>query len=142
MIRALAVLVLALPAPSSAQEARAGGIATLACREVIGEGSAPYLAQVGDWTLGYLAGRLDAGQVPSEDTALSTDAGIDAVTDIAVRCRQDPGVAVIDAVRDYARGIFDEEPQGGPVSPLAMGDTDEDIVGAAPRPEPRPERTE
>lgn len=136
MLRPLALLALALPVAAPAQDAAVGGIGTLACREVIGAENAPYLAQVGDWALGYLAGRLDAGQVAAAGTALSTDAAIDAVTGISVRCRLQPDMAVIDAVRDYAGGIFDEDPRAGAVSPVAMGDSDDDLPVIRPVPRP------
>ncbi len=141
MIRTLALLALVVPAAAPAQEAPVGGIGALACREVVGAENAPYLAQVGDWALGYLSGRLDAGQRPAAGTALSTGSAIDAVTGIAVRCARRPDMAVIDAVRDYAAGIFDEPPQGRAIAPLAMGDADEEggrIAAAVPRPRPRP----
>ncbi len=144
MPRALALLILlALPLSAQGQDAVVGGIGLLACREVVGPENIPYLAQVGDWALGYLAGRLDAGQVPVAGATLSPGLAADVVTGVALRCRQNPDMAVIDAVRAFAGEIFAEPPRAGAVAAAAAPDADPaDPLADAPRPAPRPDRAE
>ncbi|QFU09240.1 hypothetical protein PARPLA_02430 [Rhodobacteraceae bacterium THAF1] len=101
-----------------------GGVGRLACSQVTGAGNLPYLSQAADWALGYMAGRLDAGQVLQDDAALSPADPIDLVTGIATRCTETPDAPVIDAVRDIAAKVFGDAADAGPV------------VADAPPPEP------
>lgn len=145
MPRLLPVLALCLPALAHAQDPPVGGIGLLACREVIGPENAPYLAQVGDWALGYMAGRLDAGQSPAGAAAPSPGRATDVVTGVALRCRQDPDMPVIEAVRSLADRIYGEAARAGAVDPAGAGpEPDEpeasDPAASVPRPEPRPDR--
>lgn len=92
-----------------------GGVGRLACSQVTGAGNLPYLSQAADWALGYMAGRLDAGQVLQDDAALSPADPIDLVTGIATRCTETPDAPVIDAVRDIAAKVFGDAADAGPV---------------------------
>ena len=99
-LRSLSALVLLSTGPAFAQDAEdaVGGVGRLACSEVSGPGNAAYLGQVADWALGYMAGRIDAGQTPSDDATLSPSDSIDVITGIASRCNATPSAPVIDAV--------------------------------------------
>ncbi len=128
--------------PAAAQERPPiGGVGLLSCADVTGAAQAPYLAQVGDWALGYMAGRIDAGQSPVAGAALSPARAGDVVTAIAIRCRQAPDMIVAEAVRSVAQKIFAAPAQGGPLATEADPDgADEGLtLEHAPRPRPRPE---
>ena len=152
---ALIFSLMALPAfgqeadsPQSGAEAEppVGGVGRLACRAVIGPENAAYLGQVGDWALGYMAGRLDAGDELEEDATLSPDDTLDVITGIAVRCRETPDQPVIEAVRSFAERVFGAEAQAGPITadaPPPAPDVPEPESSAEPPeqsivPEPRP----
>ena len=110
-------------------EAGIGGIALELCENVVGAQNAPVLAQAGDWGLGYMAGRIDAGEMLVEGTPLSASNSIDIVTSVALHCRDNPEDSVLDALRLYAETVFG-------TSPVTRS-----IEGAppnAPRPMPRP----
>ncbi|SPJ24298.1 hypothetical protein [Palleronia abyssalis] len=116
MRRALLFASLAALPAYAQDEPPVGGIGRLACSEITGAANAPYLAQASDWALGYMAGRIDAGQSPAEGETLSPDDSVDVIAGIAIRCRETPDAPVIDAVRAYADRIFDETAEGGPVT--------------------------
>lgn len=136
-------------APLIAQEAddtRVGGVGRMACAQVMGPENAPYLGQVGDWALGYMAGRIDAGQAPVEGATLSSADSVDVVAGIALRCREDADMPVIDAVRSFAEEVFGETAEGGPVTadpPPPRPDVPLEVSGAVidevPRPRARPQ---
>ena len=142
--------------PAMAQEGddtRLGGVGRMVCAQLAGARNAPYLGQVGDWALGYMAGRVDAGQTPVDGATLSTADPADVVAGVALRCRQDPDMAVIDAVRSYATEVFGEPARGGPVAadplppaaappdipaPDLPADLSGEAIDHAPRPRARP----
>lgn len=123
-----------------------GGVGRLACSAIVGPENAAYLGQVGDWALGYMAGRLDAGDELAEGETLSPDDTVDVVAGVAVRCRESPDQPVIEAVRDFAERVFGTEAQAGPIvadAPPPPPDAPENAASAEPpresvAPEPRP----
>ncbi|TDL79720.1 hypothetical protein E2L08_08940 [Palleronia sediminis] len=144
----LAALVVA--APAIAQETLpddvpVSGIGREACATIIGVDNLPLLAQAGDWALGYLAGRVDAGQSPSEGATLSPVDPVDVVTGLSARCRQAPEGPVIDAVRGYAEEVFMQAAQGGEVVAAPVPETPEILreieAGGDAAPQAAPETT-
>ena len=93
-----------------------GGVGRFACAQITGVDNFVYLGQAADWALGYMAGRLDAGQTIAADATISPADSIDLVTGIATRCAETPEAAVIDAVRDIALKIYGEDAAGGEVA--------------------------
>ncbi|WP_375262938.1 hypothetical protein [Palleronia sp.] len=153
---ALILSLVALPAfgqdagtPDAEAEPPVGGVGRLACAAIIGPENAPYLGQAGDWALGYMAGRLDAGDELGEGSTLSPDDSLDVVAGIAVRCHENPDQPVIEAVRGFAQRVFGTEAQAGPVAPDAPPpppDMPDSAASAEPpresiAPEPRPDTT-
>lgn len=151
---ALIFSLVALPAfaqdngpPDSEAEPPVGGVGRLACGAIVGAENAAYLGQAGDWAMGYMAGRIDAGEEVLEDATLSPDDAVDVVSGIAVRCRENPDQPVIQAVRTFAERVFGAEAQAGPVTadaPPPAPDMPEsaasdDSARRTVPPEPRPE---
>ncbi|MBJ3762803.1 hypothetical protein ILP92_08600 [Maribius pontilimi] len=93
-----------------AAKAGIGGIGLSACSDVTGAENAPLLAQAGDWLLGYMAGRIDAGEMLVEDEPLSAASSIDIVTSIATFCAENPDATVLAAARRYGGRVFGTEP--------------------------------
>lgn len=118
-----------------AAEAGIGGIGLRPCADVIGAANAPILAQAGDWMLGYMAGRIDAGETLVEGEPLSAASSIDIVTSIAAFCAGNADATVLAAARRYGQRVFGTEPvrRAFETAPTVTG-----------RPAPRPEglRTE
>lgn len=133
-------------APDTEAEPPVGGVGRLACSAIVGPENAAYLGQVGDWALGYMAGRLDAGDELAEGETLSPDDTVDVVAGVAVRCRENPDQPVIEAVRGFAERVFGTEAQAGPIvadAPPPPPDAPESAAEAEPpresiAPEPRP----
>lgn len=151
---ALIFSLVALPAfaqdngvPDTEAEPPVGGVGRLACAAIVGPENAAYLGQAGDWALGYMAGRIDAGEEVTGGATLSPDDTVDVVSGIAVRCRENPDQPVIEAVRAFAERVFGAEAQAGPVTadaPPPPADPPEGAASAEPprqsvAPEPRPE---
>lgn len=141
-----------------------GGIGLASCASVTGAENAPRLAEAADWALGYMAGRLDAGQKAGEEAALVTDQGADLATAILLHCAKETDSSVLAAMRAYASRAFGAEalgptppmlpdpPRSAPPQPDAADLTaapDAEEGGDAPpprnaapatRPRPRPDR--
>ena len=117
LIHGLFLAALALPGAGAAQEddTPLGGVGRLACSQVLGVENVIQLGEVADWALGYMAGRLDAGQTVVDGAEISPADGVDVITGIAQRCRETPDAAVVTAVRDVAQVIYGEAAQGGKV---------------------------
>jgi|GEM_PF-5633173 len=116
-----------------AEEAGIGGLGLAPCRDVTGPENAPLLAQAGDWMLGYMAGRIDAGETLVEGEPLSAASSIDIVTSIATFCVQNPDATVLGAARRYGQRVFGTEP---------VDRQFEDAPSEVPRPAARPESIE
>jgi len=106
-----------------------GGIGLASCASVAGAGNAPRLAEAADWALGYMAGRLDAGQKAGAEAALVTDQGADLATAILLHCADEPASSVLAAMRAYAARAFGA-PALGPTPPMLPDPPRSDI----PRP--------
>lgn len=151
---ALMLSLLALPAfaqdsgsPDPEAEPPVGGVGRLACGAIVGPENVAYLGQAGDWAMGYMAGRIDAGEEVIEDATLSPDDAVDVVSGIAMWCRENRDQPVIQAVRTFAERVFGSEAQAGPVTAdapppppdMPEGAADADPPRESVAPEPRPE---
>lgn len=96
--------------PQSTSERGIGGLGLRPCAEFTGVENAPLLAQSADWMLGYMAGRIDGGDRRDTSSQLSTEDQFDLVTGIAGYCTSNPDRPLIDAARNYARGVFGTDP--------------------------------
>lgn len=138
VIRTLALILLAgmahaqdtAPSVTEAAEARGiGGMGLTACRDLAGAENTPLLAQAGDWMLGYMAGRIDAGEMLVADEPLSAASSIDVVTSIATFCGANGEATVLAAARRYGQRVFGTEP---------LQRSFETAPAAVTRPESRP----
>ena len=120
MRAAIATLLLALPAaaqdrPPGFDEPIAGpGVAD--CADVSGVDNVMNLAQATDWAMGYLAGRMDAGDAPRvDDPAVLTDP-LELAFQIRTYCADNPYALVLDALRAFGRETFAAGPMPEPLS--------------------------
>ena len=116
----LAALLLAVPAfaqdrPPDFDEPIAGpGVAD--CADVMGVENVMNLAQATDWAMGYLAGRMDAGDAPvTEDMEALTDP-LELAFQIRTYCDANPYALVLDALRSYGQDMFAAGPMPEPLS--------------------------
>ena len=151
----------ALPEAQSAQT-QVAGMGTFGCEDVTGVENLSVLAAATDWSLGYLAGRQDAGHMPTDETVLSVTDPADVAVSIRLYCNRYPYALVIDALRDYGNRAFAAGPTAEPSlqprlpnmrprerpadwPPLAQTERPELVLAAtdawipATRPAPRPE---
>ena len=118
--------LLAMPAaaqdrPPGFEEPIAGpGVA--GCADVMGVENVVNLAQATDWAMGYVAGRMDAGDAPvGTGTAALTDP-LELAFRIRSYCDANPYALVLDALRDFGRETFAAGPMPEPLSQPRLPD--------------------
>lgn len=134
------------------EEAAAAGIGGLGletCANLVGAENSPRLAEATDWTLGYMAGRLDAGEKLVKDEPLAASDSTDIATALLLHCRNAPDATVLAAARAYGERVFGTEPElrqfeAAPIEVIHPKPRPEDLVpapgedeaGDGPKPKP------
>lgn len=115
-----------------AEEAAAagiGGVGLSPCADLVGVENVSVLAQAADWALGYMAGRIDAGDALVEGEPLDASSSTDIATGILLFCTDNPDATLLAATRSYGERVFGTEP---------VRRSFERVPARVPRPRPRP----
>ena len=86
------------------------------CADVMGVENVMNLAQATDWAMGYLAGRMDAGDSPQAANPDALTDPLELAFQIRTYCDANPYALVLDALRAYGRDVFAAGPMPQPLS--------------------------